>query len=78
MNMKSRIFVGEDGALDLDEQTSLWLAVNPEVRVLCKSPVERVQPQSAPWPAALRAVDYEIAVHSRLCSAPVAIYSASP
>jgi hypothetical protein len=60
--MKSRIFVGEDD-LDLDEQICFWLAVNPEVRVLGKSPIERVQPHSAPWPAALRAVDYEIAVH---------------
>jgi hypothetical protein len=62
MNMKSRVFVGEDD-LDLDDQICTWLTLNPEVRVRGKSPVERIQPQNAPWSASLRAVDYEIAVH---------------
>jgi hypothetical protein len=60
--MKSKIFVGEDD-LDLDDQIYLWLAVNPEIRVLGTSPVERIQPRSASWATALRAVDYEVTVH---------------
>ena len=62
MNMKSKVFVGEDD-LHLEEQICTWLALNPEVRVLGKSPLEQIQQRSAPWSAALRAVDYEIAVH---------------
>jgi hypothetical protein len=60
--MKSRMFVGEDD-LDLEEKICIWLELNPEIRVLGQSPVERIQPQGAPWTAALRAVDYEITVH---------------
>jgi hypothetical protein len=60
--MKSKVFVGEDD-LDLEEKIYTWLAQNPEVRVLGKSPVERIQRRSAPWSAALRAVDYEVSVH---------------
>ena len=63
--MKSKVFVGEDD-LDLEEQICTWLALNPEVRVLGKSPVERIQPRSAPWSTALRAVDYEVSVHSHV------------
>jgi hypothetical protein len=33
MNMKSRVFVGEDD-LDLEEQICFWVALNPGVRVL--------------------------------------------
>ena len=62
MNMKSKVFVGEDD-LDLEEQICTWLALNPEVRVLGKSPIEQVQRGSASWSAALRAVDYEVSVH---------------
>ena len=62
MNMKSKVFVGEDD-LDLEEKIYTWLVLNPEVRVLGKSPIERIQRQRSPWSAALQAVDYEISVH---------------
>jgi hypothetical protein len=62
MNMKSKVFVGEDD-LDLEEQIYTWLALNPEVRVLGKSPVEQIHQRNAPWSTALRAVDYEVSVH---------------
>ena len=59
--MKSKIFVGEDD-FDLKEHICFWLAVNPEVRVLGRSPVERVQQRGALGAAVLRA-DYQVAVH---------------
>jgi hypothetical protein len=62
MNMKSRVFVGEDD-LDLEEQICFWVALNPDVRVLDKSPVERVKARSARCSVAQRAVHYEVMVH---------------
>jgi len=56
MKTKPKVFVCENH-LDPEEKICTWLALSPEVRVLGKSPTERIQRRSAPWSAVPRAVD---------------------